>query len=174
MKVINLIAGPGVGKSTTASGIFYELKKRGFNAEYIQEYAKDMTWEGRYSVLEDQLYISAKQNRRLVRIDGKIDIAITDSPLILGLAYAPPTYYSSFKQLLLEIFHSYKNINYYLQRKHDYNPLGRNQTEVEALQIDELLLTMLDTHNISYTNVGFDGEYVESIIRHLEENNLLK
>jgi len=36
MKVINLFAGPGAGKSTTAAGLFYYMKKLGM-AEAIDE-----------------------------------------------------------------------------------------------------------------------------------------
>ena len=39
--VVNLIGGPGSGKSTTAAGLFYNLKKLGINCEMALEYAKD-------------------------------------------------------------------------------------------------------------------------------------
>jgi ATP:corrinoid adenosyltransferase len=67
MKVINIFAGPCAGKSTTAAGLFYLMKVSGYNVELVTEYAKDMTWEGRHNILGDQLYILAKQNRRLER-----------------------------------------------------------------------------------------------------------
>ena len=43
--VINLIGGPGSGKSTTASGIFYTLKKMGINCEISCENAVDVIIE---------------------------------------------------------------------------------------------------------------------------------
>lgn len=39
--VINLMGGPGSGKSTVASGIFYRLKKMGVNCELALEFVKD-------------------------------------------------------------------------------------------------------------------------------------
>jgi ATP:corrinoid adenosyltransferase len=54
MKVINLWAGPGAGKSTTASGLFYLMKTADMQVELVTEYAKDMTWEGRHEVLQDR------------------------------------------------------------------------------------------------------------------------
>ena len=68
MKVINLFGGPGVGKSTTASGLFYEMKKARLEVELVTEYAKDAVWEGRTSLLDDQIYIFAKQQRRISRL----------------------------------------------------------------------------------------------------------
>ena len=44
-KIVNLYGGPGTGKSTTAAALFAEMKIRGVNCEYIQEYAKDKAWE---------------------------------------------------------------------------------------------------------------------------------
>lgn len=41
MKVINLFAGPGSGKSTTCAGVFSKLKLAGVNCEMALEYAKD-------------------------------------------------------------------------------------------------------------------------------------
>lgn len=41
MNVVNLFAGPGSGKSTTAAGIFYILKSEyNINCEYVSEYAR--------------------------------------------------------------------------------------------------------------------------------------
>ena len=39
--IINLIGGPCSGKSTIASGLFYNLKKLGYNCELALEFAKD-------------------------------------------------------------------------------------------------------------------------------------
>ena len=39
--IINLIGGPGSGKSTTAAGLFYKLKQMGIDCEMALEFAKD-------------------------------------------------------------------------------------------------------------------------------------
>ena len=41
--VVNLYGGPGAGKSTAALQLVAELKKRGINADYVSEYAKELT-----------------------------------------------------------------------------------------------------------------------------------
>lgn len=149
LKVVNIFGGPGTGKSTTAAYLFHELKCHGSNAELVTEYAKDMVWEGRHNVLSDQLYMMAKQNRKLNRlVEHGLDVAITDSPLILGALYQPDDYYASFESLLVEVFKSYDNFNIYLQRSTVYNSLGRNQTEDEARAIDEANLKLLANYDI--------------------------
>ena len=91
MKVLNIWGGPGIGKSTTAAGLFYEMKKLGLNVELVQEYAKDAVWEKRHNILDDQIYIFAKQQRRIARLaEHNIDWVITDSPIPLGLVYLRP------------------------------------------------------------------------------------
>lgn len=149
LKVINIFGGPGTGKSTTAAYIFHELKCSGREIELVTEYAKDMVWEGRMNVLSDQLYMAAKQNRRLTRlVDKKVELAVTDSPLILGALYQPAGYFTNFEPFLVEVFNSYNNFNVFLQRSTVYNPNGRNQTAEEAKVLDEQNLELLKKHHI--------------------------
>ena len=157
MKVINFFGGPGTGKSTNATGLFYEMKKRYMNAEYVHEYAKDLVYDQRHNVLADQIYILAKQNRMLSRLKGNgVDYAITDSPLPTGLLYTPDTYFASFKPLLLEVFSSYDNLNILLTRNHPYDPIGRYQDEEGAKAVDRKLEEMIDTFGIKYVTMPSD------------------
>lgn len=168
MRVINIFGGPGAGKSTTAAGLFYEMKKRRLEVELVTEYAKDMTWEGRSNVLTDQLYVLAKQNRRLHRLrNHNVDWVISDSPLFLGLIYAQSDYFSNFKPFLMEVFNSYDNVNVLLNRDFEYNPVGRNQTAEEAVGIDTRLRSLLSDNEVPYhqftNNPGIDR--VEQILQ---------
>ena len=54
--IINLIGGPGSGKSTTAAGLFYKLKQMGIDCEMALEFAKDNVWEESLMTLNDQIY----------------------------------------------------------------------------------------------------------------------
>ena len=80
MKVYNLFGGPGCGKSTLAARMFAKMKQLGIDCELVTEAAKDIVWEG--GVL-DQYGLFAEQLRRVKRLEGKVDIAITDSPILL-------------------------------------------------------------------------------------------
>ena len=172
MKIVNLFGGPGTGKSTTAAGLFYEMKKMRLEVELVTEYAKDMTWEQRHNILSDQLYILAKQHRRVQRLEGKVDWVITDSPLLLGMVYRPQHYYDSFDALALEIFNSYDNKNILLGRDFEYHTIGRNQTAEEAIEVDNVMKSLMDSNNIPYTPIsntpGFDR--IEQILNLLGLN----
>lgn len=148
MKVINLIGAPCSGKSTAAAELFVRLKKKHINCELVTEYAKDLTWEQRYDILDRQVYILAKQYNRLKRLEDKVDYAITDSPLLLSIVY---DYKSTYLPLLAEELHNeFDNMNFFLPIK-KYNETGRNQTYEEAIQIERRILRMLQEYKISYT-----------------------
>jgi hypothetical protein len=156
MKIINLFSGPGAGKSTTAAGLFYHMKCMGLETELVQEYAKDMVWEQRHNILEDQIYIFAKQQRRIARLKNHgLDWVITDSPIPLGLVYTRPEDLTApFSQLVMQVFNSYENHNFLLTRNVQYNPNGRNQKTVhEAEQVDDKLQLMLTQNQITYTSI---------------------
>jgi RecA/RadA recombinase len=154
MKVINLFGGPGSGKSTLAASIFCELKKRGYSAEIPSEYAKKLVYTGRAQCLRDQLYLLGKQNNKLEMLRGKVDYVIMDSPLPLCLLYKPSDYYQSFDKLLMEVFNSYDNVNFFIRRSHAYEQSGRYQNEEEADQVSLNTLEMLSLNDIKYTTVS--------------------
>ena len=151
MLVINIFGGPGVGKSTLAAEVFAHFKKNKLNVELVTEYAKDLVWEERNNILKDQLYILAKQNRRLERLRNKgIDVVVTDSPLLLGKIYFDLYNFndinniskkdSLLRELIIETFLSYNNMNVLLSRNKDfeYQTTGRVQKNVEeAILLDK-------------------------------------
>jgi AAA domain len=166
MKVINLFGGPGAGKSTTAAGLFYAMKKEQLNVELVTEYAKDAVWERRHNLFDDQIYIFAKQQRRIARLKGHgIDWVITDSPIPLGIIYTNLADYGpSFPNLVMEVFNQYENFNFLLNRNFVYNPVGRNQKdEGEAKLFDQKVTNLLDAWQVPF-NVITAGETAVDII----------
>ena len=147
--VVNLFAGAGAGKSTFSASLFAELKKRDVDCEIATEYAKDCVWEDRTEVFNHQLYITGKQYYRIARVIGKVDVVITDSPLLLGAVY-DVDHNKNFKNYLLDIHNSWNNFNIYLMREDDYNQNGRNQTQNEAIAYDKKILELLNDNDIRY------------------------
>ena len=133
--VINLMGGPGSGKSTAASGIFYRLKKMGVNCELALEFAKDKVWEEAFRTMDDQIYIFAKQYHKLWRLRDKVDVIITDSPMLVAIFYnkTPSKYFNNF---VIEQFNSFDNMTYFIERPDHYQQSGRIQNEEESKEID--------------------------------------
>jgi len=99
-KVINLFGGPGSGKSTMATSVFALLKMHDVNCEYVSEYAKDLVWEGKDRLMNtDPLYIFSKQHLRQRKLENKVEIVITDSPLLMSLVYYRDPIYIDFVDL---------------------------------------------------------------------------
>lgn len=141
-KIINLYGGPGSGKSTTAADLFQIMKKRNHKVELVTEYAKDMVYEDRHNILEDQVYVFAKQHRRISRLIDKVDWIITDSPILLSLIYANKdcSLFPIFKNLVLGFYNRYENYDCFIVRGKDYQEYGRNHTQEEAKKIDQNIL----------------------------------
>jgi ATP:corrinoid adenosyltransferase len=171
MKVINLYSGPGVGKSTAAAGLFYHMKSQGISSEIVTEYAKDMVWEARHNILTDQIYVFAKQQRRLARLKGHgLSWVITDSPLPLGLCYlSPDANLDALKDLVWQVFDSYDNHNFVLTRHVPYDPIGRNQTVHEAVVMDQKVRDLLDQKQVPYHVVQGGSECVDQILEILQD-----
>lgn len=147
--IINLFGGPGVGKSTLAAHTFYHLKSMGLNCELVTEYAKDLVWKQAHRVLQNELYVFAKQNLRLAMIGDQVDYIVTDSPILLPILYDQDRD-PIFRQLVVHWFHKYNNVNFLIDRKKVYSPVGRTHTEPEARALDGLIQNMLDTERIPY------------------------
>ena len=173
MRVINFYGGPGCGKSTIASGLFYLMKVKGYNVELVQEYVKDLAWENR---MEDQSFIAANQNLKLHRLEGKVDYVICDSSLILGLAYLPTDYpIKSFKNYLTELFHSYDNfLHIYVNRSvlnNSYDTNGRFQNEQEAKIKDMQILDLMSELGLEFSWFDLSPDTPNKILKMIEGKN---
>jgi len=163
--VINLFGAPGAGKSTGAAYIFSELKQCGINAELVTEFAKDKTWEGNTLALSCQEYVFGKQSYRLARCRDDVDVIITDSPLPLAIIYnTNPALGQPFNEVILNVFNTYDNINFFIKRGKVYNPKGRSQTEAESDALAEEILHMLDYHRIDCGVVRGDKDGYDHIL----------
>lgn len=175
MIVVNLFAGSGAGKSTTAAGVFHALKRMEINCELVTEYAKDLVWDEAFKVLHDQLYIFAEQNHRIARLKHKVDVVVTDSPIFLSLVYNKiyrnkgEEYSGHFEDFIKETFDQYDNLNYYLIRRKTYNPIGRLQNHEEAKEIDGKVKMYLDNYAVPYYTIEYDDFTVGNITNKIIE-----
>ena len=153
MLIINLFGAPGAGKSTGAAYIFSKLKMLSVNAELVTEFAKDKVWENNTEVLSNQTYVFGKQHFRISRCADKVDVIVTDSPLLLSALYNNSDLLGEeFNDLVAKIFKSYNSVNYFIERDKPYNPNGRLQTEKESDYLAEKIKDMLARYNIQYEN----------------------
>lgn len=170
MKVINMFGGPGSGKTTTAAGLFYFMKLQHRTVELIPEYAKSLLWSNRLEDMQDQQeYIYAKQNHMLHRLRDKVDYAVVDSPTLLSYCYTsysevPWPARDAFKAFVIASFHTYDNLNIYIDRPDQYEETGRLQTREQAEELDETVRRSLVMLGIPYIVIKADDKIIENIL----------
>lgn len=156
--VLNLIGGPGIGKSTLAAKMYANMKDQGISCELVREFVKDWAWEDRKVKPLDQLHLLGQQCYRESILYGKVEYIITDSPLIMNGFYSE--YYLNESYLtdaaLAFMKHSEKvnpelyYINIVLDRCKPYNTAGRFESEEKAKEIDREMIGFLDRYDLDY------------------------
>lgn len=145
--VINLWAGSGCGKSTTAAEVFARMKHAGLSCELVTEYVKQWAWRGEKIGEWDDVYIFAKQLRREAACYGKVDWLITDSPLGLGAVYE--RHYKKDKWYMHDLCVAtrmrqdasgdLKFVDCLLKRNKPFVQAGRYENEEQAHAVDGLV-----------------------------------
>lgn len=175
--VINIFGGPGSGKSTLALELTATLKKMGYNADYVPEVAKDYVYAGKADFLKSETALAQMQllNMQKKRIDlcikGKVDYIVTDSPLLLNLAYYSENNSSrgaknTYEKYVKNTFLKYNNINMYLFRDAlSYETNGRVQSYQEALEKDEIIKDVLNFAGVKTYDIWRNS--VDDIIKNI-------
>lgn len=166
--VVNLFSGPCAGKSTFCAGLLYELKWLGVNVEMALEYAKDVVYEESTKKLDNQIYVFGKQHHRMNRINGKVDVLVTDAPLILSAIY-DKTNNKLFHDLIVMESNKFNNFNIYIERNDEhYDTRGRVQKDVnEAKNVDNRVKVFLADYNVPYTVIKSEKSSLEPLVNNI-------
>ena len=173
--IVNILGGPGIGKSTCALQVVADIKKQGYQAEYVQEVAKELVYAGDMEhlngSLENQAYILSKQKERLDLLVGQVDFVITDSPLPLNLIYLKE-HNEYYETEVLREFNTYKNINIVLGRNLavEYQNEGRIHTLEESLVKDKEIVELLEKNSLPYRS--FERSDISGIIEYITSSKL--
>lgn len=175
--VINGYGGPGAGKSTACMEITAALKKEGYNAEYVQEYAKELVYEKDMEMLdgspEHQYEILKEQTRRMDRLYDQVDFIVTDSPVMLNTIYnkqLTPEYES----LVNELQGEYINYSFFMERDaSNFEEEGRIHNLTESIEKDNEIKDMLQKNAIKYKTYNHENinEIVNDAIDFYEKIN---
>lgn len=171
--IVNMFAGPGAGKSTTALGVTSILKHNGIDAEYVDEEAKRDAWEGTLDLTgAHQLTFTAAQVRAIDRLRGKVDFIVTDCPLLLQIPYLRqymPEIGEAMATALNILHHRDMSINMFINRNKPFNQKGRNMDLLQSQKKDHEILRVLmeaDLLNIVHTtSTNAVGDTIRQIQR---------
>lgn len=144
--IINLIGGPQSGKTTTATGLFSELKKTGMDVEFVGDIVKPHMYEEHKGILSHQIALFAEQLYKIDSLVGKVDCIIQDGSLLLNAVY-DKTNNQLFKALVTQEYSRFKNLDFFLNREGiKYNINDTIYTQAEALVLDKKII---DIYNFS-------------------------
>jgi len=174
--VVNFFGGPGAGKSTLALGVASKLKQVGINCEYVHEFAKELTWDGRFDTMGNQTLILGSQYEMLRRCVNQVDVIITDTSLLNSALYGRKLPFADkISDLAISMFNSMDNMTFIVDREKPYNNVGRSQTEEEAIEIDQEVRGFLrscllhDYHTVPGSAKG-EAMVLERITQHLKDS----
>jgi len=173
--LINLLGGPGIGKSVIAAFLFVKLKLLGYSAEYVQEYAKELVWTKDFETLNNQYYVTNKQYKIFSKMNGVVDFVVTDGTILHGLYYNRhnidnTSNINKTEEFILKYHNEFNNINIFLKRgDFEYEQHGRIQTEKEAKEIDVILQHMLGLHKIPYVTFVSDADKIDNIVEYITD-----
>lgn len=164
LKVINIIGGPGVGKSVLRAQIYSYLKTKSNLIEETFEFAKELTLKSQLDTLKNnQILVLGVQLQRLLEIENNgFEAAITDSPLILSSIYNKK--YTSLKNICIEAFNQFDNLTLFLERDTlDYETLGRSQKIEQAMELDSDIKNFLKENALSFECISRKEALSESL-----------
>lgn len=157
--VINLFAGSGAGKSTTAAALFAAMKQEGYDVELVREYVKNWAYEGRKIEHTDQIYLLAKQMKAELPLYGKVKYLVTDSPFLLSGFYSELYYGKTYitdtaNNVMADTAEKANRINVFINRNKPFVEKGRYETEEQAKANDVAMKEFLKENNYDFIEIG--------------------
>lgn len=169
--IVNLMGGPGVGKSILASEIWSKLKRMGITSEVSWEYIKRKLREKAEKAVANQIYLFGKQQFLLFTLKDEVDVIVTDAPLLL-FTYYDKTKCKFLKDIVINEYSKYNNILYFIERdlKAVYETEGRYQNLEEAKIVDAEMKQMLLDNNIEFkTLTGIGPSSLDTVMEDILE-----
>ena len=157
--VINLIGGPGSGKSTIAAELFARLKKMGIHCELVTEYIKERIYEENKTIPVNQIAIFGNQHYSINNKIGKVDCIIQDGSFLNNIIYTKENTGKDnipFYELLIYEYNKFNNLDFFIDRGTiPFETYGRIHNLEQSLKIDKAIKEL-------YNNIGAKYISVES------------
>lgn len=150
--IINIYGGPGAGKSTAAAGVFYELKKIGYDCGLVTEMATELVYDEAFNVINDQVYLFGEQWHRTFRMLGKVDFIVTDSPLLLNIVYNRQKD-EDFDRFIISRIHKLESLDFFVNRSDTFSNVGRIHNFEQSKEVDKTIKELAKANSIDLIEV---------------------
>ena len=172
--LINLFGSSSAGKSSLMADLFYAIKLKGKTVEMCPEIIKQWAWDGIKPNKYDQYFLMGQEIKQQSRLLGKVDYAISDSPVMQNsfyndyLNFRDNLYYPTKDYLEMIETDGHQIVNFFLFRNKPFETQGRYQTAEESDRIAECLVEYLKNHNVQYEVLSErDHERTEHVLNYL-------
>lgn len=166
--VINIFGSPCAGKTTLAKKLHERFIKNKKPVSLVSEFATFLIAQNKTHLLQDQIFVTNGQKQLLE--DGLInnDIAITDSPIELGLIYSKEDYKKKVQKIIDECNKGYESVNFFIKRPKNlkYSQSGRIHTNEQSKAIEMELLAKFRDKNFTFISQETDLKEIMSKINH--------
>ena len=144
---VNLWAAPCMGKSGTMGLVYGGLKALHVSAEPVHEVAKELLWQGILH-LTSQFDIAEEQFRREDRLRGIVDVAISDSPVLMGVLHEKKERAKLEADIRAKIA-GRREMNYVIYRdlSSNYEQVGRTETPEQSLAHHTRVLELIRSYD---------------------------
>lgn len=156
-RVINIIGGPGCGKSLFTAAIVLYLSLHHKTVELIPDFAKSLVWQKDYEALRNQYSIGRRQYDMMALLDGQVQFLINECSLP-QMMYYNEHYADNIcdvdktREHLLGWYKQFNNVNILVERaEQPYVHTGRFQSEEQAREVDLGLRGVLVHHGMPFT-----------------------
>lgn len=142
MLVIEFLAGPGAGKTTTAAALYTKLKRKSkVNVDFAREGAQHLIHTGCAHKLANQLNIVAHEYDRMLNMKEQgCKVLITDTSMLMTKIYGKgTTYYDPLLEVINKLREEFVIKSVFVNRVKPFIQYGRMQDEEQSKEIDEII-----------------------------------
>lgn len=160
--LINIYGGPGAGKSTTAAGVFYELKRIGYDCGLVTEMATELVYDEAFNIMNDQIYLFGEQWHRTFRMLGKVDFIVTDSPLLMNIVYNAFKD-EEFDKFIYSRIHKLKSLDFFINRSDAFSKVGRIHNLEQSKEVDKTIKELAKNNGIKLIELEQENSITEIV-----------
>lgn len=165
--LINIYGAPKSGKTTMMCHLTTYLKMQNIKCEMASDYPKEILYEERFSLLKRQLYILAKQEKKIYDLYKFSDVVVTDCPILHNIVYNHEEYVT-LHPYIKELYEQYNNLNIVMLRRQKVNYGCFKLFKPEELkQIEEDILKLFE--NIEFYPLVQEASSLEKGVKIVAE-----
>lgn len=161
-KVVNIIGGPGCGKSLFSAAIMLHLHQHGKTVEQVPDHARALVLRQAFDALRNQYQVALTQFRMLELLHGRVQYLLNENALpqmlYYNACYADNVCEVARTHAQILRWHAlHDTINVLVERgDRPYVQAGRLQDAEGARAVDRELRMLLDREHIAHTIVRAD------------------